>query len=241
MAKKRDSKVIKTRAAVSAEVYGEYNKKEDFKPRVIPKSEEVKARIEKRLKQSFMFANLDEKETDIVINAMEEKKFKSSDTVIQQGEDGDCLYVVDQGKLDCFKKFPGAADDKLIRVYVPGEAFGELSLLYNAPRAATIKSSVESVLFALDRQTFNNIVKDSAEKKRKTYETILTKVELLQGMDPYERNQICDVLKEVKVNAGDYIIREGESGDKFYIVYEGKFAATKKSSNGSEKTVLSYK
>jgi cAMP-dependent protein kinase regulator len=61
MAHKKVSKVVKTRAAVSAEVYGEYNKKEDFTPTVIPKTEEVKLRILSRLKQSFMFANLDDK------------------------------------------------------------------------------------------------------------------------------------------------------------------------------------
>lgn len=75
MAHKRNSKASKTRAAVSAEVYGEYNKKEDFKPTVIPKAEDVKKRIMARLKQSFMFASLDDKETDIVLDAMEEKKF----------------------------------------------------------------------------------------------------------------------------------------------------------------------
>lgn len=70
-----------------------------------------------------------------------------------------------------------------------------MALLYNAPRAATIISKGNSVLFALDRQTFNHIVKDSAEKKRRTYEAILNKVELLKDMDSYERNQISDVLK----------------------------------------------
>lgn len=82
---------------MSAEVYGDYNKKEDFKPRVIQKTEDVKTRILTRLKQSFIFRSLDDKETNIVIDAMEEKKFKSNDLIIQQGADGDCLYVVDQG------------------------------------------------------------------------------------------------------------------------------------------------
>ena len=51
-----------------------------------------------------MFASLDDKEADIVVNAMEEKKFRAQETVIKQGEDGDCLYVVDVGELDCFIK-----------------------------------------------------------------------------------------------------------------------------------------
>ena len=46
-----------------------------------------------------------------------------------------------------------------MKVYGPGESFGELALLYNAPRAATIIAKSDSVLFSLDRETFNHIVK----------------------------------------------------------------------------------
>jgi len=62
-----------------------------------------------------------------------------------------------------------------------------LALLYNAPRAATIKAKTNATLFSLDRETFNNIVKDAANKKRTYYEEFLSKVELLSDMDPYER------------------------------------------------------
>lgn len=44
-----------SRSAVSAEVFGVYNKKEDFKPRVIPKSEAQKQQIQEKLLKSFMF------------------------------------------------------------------------------------------------------------------------------------------------------------------------------------------
>ena len=46
-------------------------------------------------------------------------------------------------------------------MYESGEVFGELALLYNAPRAANIFAEEDSILFALDRDTFNNIVKNS--------------------------------------------------------------------------------
>ena len=63
------------RPSVSAEAYGNFNKKGNFKARIIPKSEEQKRRIQERLSKAFMFQALDEKESEIVINAMEEKKF----------------------------------------------------------------------------------------------------------------------------------------------------------------------
>lgn len=62
------------RAAVSAEAYGVFNKKGDFKPRVIPKSEDQIHRIKARILQSFLFHNLDSADLNIVIDAMEERK-----------------------------------------------------------------------------------------------------------------------------------------------------------------------
>lgn len=136
-----------------------------------------------------MFSALDDKDRDIVINAMEEKKYKPGEWVIKQGEDGDVLYVVDQGALDCFKKFTKEQPEPTwLKTYQPGESFGELALLYNAPRAASIQAKTDCVLFALDRDTFNNIVKEAAVNKRNKYEEFLAKVDLLKGMDPYERS-----------------------------------------------------
>ena len=69
-------KETKARAGVSAEVYGEYNKKEDFKGRVIKKSADERAKIREKLVMSFMFKALDERDLETCIDAMEIKKYK---------------------------------------------------------------------------------------------------------------------------------------------------------------------
>jgi cAMP-dependent protein kinase regulator len=150
------------RSSVSAEVYGFFNKKDDFKARVIPKTDEQKKRIMNRVMQSFLFNSLEDKELDTVILAFEEKRFKKGEHVIDQGEHGDVLYLIESGTLNCYKVFKKEEGEKFLKVYNPGEAFGELALLYNAPRAATIVANEDCLLWALDRETFNNIVKDAA-------------------------------------------------------------------------------
>jgi len=227
---------------ISAEAYGKYNQKGDFVPKVIAKSNEQKQRIVARLEKAFMFSALDDKEKNIVIDAMVEKQFAPEEYVIKQNDYGDHLYVVDSGQLDCFKKFKPDQPDTYLKTYQPGESFGELALLYNCPRAASIKAKTNAVLWELDRETFNNIVKDSAIKKRERYEDFLAKVEILKGMDPYEKSKIADVLKTVKFNATEYIITQGENGDTFYFIEEGQAVATKKETpNGVEKEVYNYK
>jgi cAMP-dependent protein kinase regulator len=223
---------LKGRTSVCAEVYGIYNRQEDFKPRVITKSHEQKETIKSRVEENFLFSNLDEKDLETVIDAMEEKVFNSGSTVITQGDNGDCLYLIQSGSLDCYKDID--SERKHIKVYSPGEAFGELALLYNAPRAATIVASSECILWALDRETFNHIVKDAAIKKRERYQAFLKSVEILSGMDSYEISQISDALKTIKFKSGDYIIKQGEMGDNFYIVEDGEAFATKVINEGED-------
>jgi len=69
---------------------------------------------------------------------------------------------MDSGNADCFKRFGNDKEEKFLKVYTEGEAFGELALLYNAPRAATIKAKNDCVFWSLDRNTFNEIVKTSS-------------------------------------------------------------------------------
>ena len=172
----------KQRAGVSAEAYGKWNQKGDFKPKVIAKSAETREKLKKRLLQAFMFGALEEREFEIVVDSIEEVRVKAGDVLIKEGDKGDCLYVVEQGTFDCTRN--GAH----LKEYQPGDGFGELALLYNAPRAATITAKTEGIAWKLDRDTFNHIVKDAAAEKRAKYEKFLSSVSILKSMDPYERS-----------------------------------------------------
>ncbi len=110
-----------------------------------------------------MFNALDANEFGIVIDAIEEVKVMAGEKVIAEGDHGDCMYVLESGSLKCTKIFPGATEPTHLKVYQPGEGFGELALLYNCPRAATITAIDDSVCWKLDRDTFNNIVKEASQ------------------------------------------------------------------------------
>ncbi len=62
-------------------------------------------------------------------------------------------------------------------------AFGELALMYNAPRAASIKADSNCVLYSLDRETFNNIVKEAVIKRREIYDEFLQSIKLLDTLE----------------------------------------------------------
>ena len=209
-----------------------WNKKTDFTPPSYPKSEVQKGKIMQRLGEAFMFQMLDEKEKHVLVDAMQVVTFSAGHVIIKEGDDGDNLFVVEEGKLACTKVLSKGAAPTHLKDYVPGEAFGELALLYNAPRAATITATTDCTLFSLDRRTFNHIVKDAAMKKRERYEDFLKGVKILSGMDVYERSKLADALKVESYKKGDYIIKQGESGNVFYFIEEGSAIATKSMAPG---------
>ena len=143
-----------------------------------------------------MFNALEPNELNIVLDAIEEITVRAGQKVITEGDQGDCMYVLNTGALVCTKVFAGTTTPKHLKNYVPGEGFGELALLYNAPRAATITATEESTLMKLDRGTFNHIVKDAAQRKREKYDNFLQIVPILQTMDPYERSKLGDAVRE---------------------------------------------
>ena len=117
-----------------------------------------------------------------------------------------------------------------------------MSLLYNAPRAATITAKIASELWSLDRATFNHIVKDAASKKREKYEEFLQGVKILQSMEEYERSKLADALKEEWYEPGQFIIKEGDEGNTFYMIMRGEAIATKTLEKGKPPVeVLKYK
>jgi cAMP-dependent protein kinase regulator len=125
---------------------------------------------------------------------MEIKNYKEGQQVITQGEDGGELFIVGSGKLSCSKKFPGNEEDTFLLEYSKGDVFGELALMYNAPRAASIKAKEESTLYGLDRDTFNAIVKRNAIVNREKYNNFLNKVEILTTLNQYEKDKVADCL-----------------------------------------------
>lgn len=215
------------RISVSAEVYGDHNKKENFKAPIHAKPEESILHIIQLLNQSVLFSHLEDKEKRILALAMELREFGKGDMVIKEGDDGNDLFIIDEGELKCTKRDKKTGEDKFLLNYHKGMAFGELALLYNAPRAASIQALENVKLYSLDRETFNIIVKEAVMKKRQKFHDFLGKVELLDTLDTMEKDKLCDCLKVEKYQKDDFIIRQGEAGDIFYFVVEGTAIAEK--------------
>jgi cAMP-dependent protein kinase regulator len=205
------------RKSVSGERYNPESDDEDEPHRVIGKTDEQRKRLHLAASKVMLLNRLEEDQLSNVLDAMEERKVKEGEVVIKQGDDGDNFYVIDSGNYDIFI---GEGDDaKKVGAYSGGGFFGELALMYNMPRAATIKATTDGILWSLDRKTFRQIIVKANANRRKQYEDFLKKVELLNTLSDAERSKIADVMESKKFKKDQVIITQGDHIDSSSLVY----------------------
>ena len=173
---------------------------------VHPKRAGANSRLQAAVRRSAVLAHLEQDELDSVVDAFFEVKKQQGETIITQGEDGDNFYIVDAGECEVY--ITGKSGRRLVCVAAQGDSFGELALMYNCPRAATVVARNDVVLFALSHEVFTLILRSSAQDRRAQYDSFLQRVPILQGLTAEERGKIADVLVQTSFKDGEVIIQE---------------------------------
>lgn len=214
------------RKSVFAEQYNPEDDDDDDVEKIVhPKTDEQRQRLGEAIKDILLFRSLDQPQMQEVLDAMFERKVESGEIVIRQDDDGDNFYVIDRGIFNIYVK-NDKGDNTLVGKYNNSGSFGELALMYNMPRAATIEAASEGALWAMNRQTFRRIVLKSAFKKRKEYEKLLENVPMLKTLENYERMNLCDALMPKTFQDGERIIKQGDDADEMYFVEDGTVRIT---------------
>jgi len=225
------------RTSVSAESLNPTSEGDDnWKPPFHQKTPDQVNRLRQSVSSNFLFSHLEEEQANLVLGALVENNIPAKGIkVITQGDAGDYFYIVEKGSFDIYVNPSGTIGPgpegmgTKVTSIGPGGSFGELALMYNAPRAATVISTeASSTLWRLDRVTFRRILMDSAFQRRRMYESFLEEVPLLQSLTPYERSKIADALNAQRFKAGEVIIREGDPGEDFFLLESGQAEAYKK-------------
>jgi cAMP-dependent protein kinase regulator len=115
-----------------------------YQPTLTEKSPAVKARLSQIFKEMVLFKMLSQHDLDQVIGAITQRETKASECVIRQGEAGYTFYVVESGLFDVYVNGVHVAE------YDEKGSFGELALIHNCARAATVMSVSSGTVWCLD-------------------------------------------------------------------------------------------
>ena len=178
-----------------------------------------------------------------IIDAMEEKNVPAVTDVVKQGDLEESFYFVAEGQLECKMQFTQITQEgnrkkvekfepKLVRIYNPGDYFGELSLLYHTPRRGTIRAITDVKLYTLNRSTYKLILRKANEEKTEKIINAMKGVKILSMLEDEELEKLESITKEAVYSNGEMIIKENEFSNTLMILEKGKCIGTKTEEKG---------
>eukprot|EP01137_Pigoraptor_chileana_P003711 Opistho-2@44310 len=183
--------------------------------------------IEMAVSESILFTSMDEAQKLAVIQEMYERRVKAGDVVIKQGDDDAIFYVISGGDFEVLISTDDGVQQSVLTIG-RGKSFGELALMYNCPRNATVKARTDGVLWAIDRASFRTILRDISEGRMKECKDFLRSVPVLGSrLREEDLTRLTVALEEQTYQHGDHIIRQGDHGDRFFILKKGRVIVSK--------------
>ncbi|XP_056634130.1 cGMP-dependent protein kinase, isozyme 2 forms cD4/T1/T3A/T3B isoform X4 [Diorhabda sublineata] len=222
----------KQRAGISAEPQSEASildlSKQTFT--VHPKNESSRELIKSAILDNDFMKNLELTQIREIVDCMYPEEYPAGSIIIQEGDVGSIVYVLEEGKVEVSR------ENKILHHLDSGKVLGELAILYNCQRTATIKAHTDCKLWAIERQCFQTIMMRTGLIRQAEYTDFLKSVPIFKTLPEDTLIKISDVLEETVYANGDYIIRQGARGDTFFIISKGKVKVTRKvpSSNNEE-------
>ncbi|MEE6460183.1 hypothetical protein FKM82_000878 [Ascaphus truei] len=184
------------------------------------------------LNKNQFLKRLDPHQIRDMVECMYERTYLQGDYIIKQGEPGNHIFVLADGKTEVFQQ------SKLLTSIPVWTTFGELAILYNCTRTASVKAISNVRTWALDREVFQNIMRKTAQARHEEYRNFLRSVSLLKKLPEDKLMKIVDCLEVEYYEKGEYIIREGEEGSTFFIIARGKVKVTQSAEGYQEAQLI---
>jgi cGMP-dependent protein kinase len=181
--------------------------------------------IIKALNKHFIFACLNEDNRKSMIEQMVYYSMQANQMIFEQGQIGHNFFIIEKGKVEVI------VNGNRVNVLETGESFGELGLLHDAPRTATIITLEPTCMWGLNRDNFTNAVEAVNSFNYNENKQFIERVPLLSMLTPPQQEILLDCLSTLNFTNGQRIVNEGDPGNLFYIIKEGEVSCVQ---NGRE-------
>jgi ATP-binding cassette subfamily B protein len=131
-----------------------------------------------RLQQVPLFANLPPVVLNDVAQRLRIEHFPAEDVVISRGDIGDKLYIIQHGQADVFAS-DAVNTQRPLAILKDGDYFGEMALLYDTPRTATIRARTPLDLYSLSKEDLRELVTRVPELRQEIHRTVTERARML--------------------------------------------------------------
>ena len=177
------------------------------------------------LKEIPLFAELKEEDLTELCRHIKLRRFMKNSPIVRQGDAGDNFYTIVSGKAKIVVTGNNGAE-KILGTLSTGDSFGETALIETGPRTASIITLTQTAVFEISREGFEKFLASNTENREKiTGKIRLGKMLLASSVFSFmSQKQISYLIKNLKperIKAGTVVFKQGDEGNKFYLIQEG--------------------
>ncbi len=172
---------------------------------------------------------------------------KAGNDIIHQGDEPDKFYIIVKGNVEVISQ---QADDaeKVLAVLGPGDYFGEVGMVLGSQRLATVRAVTDVHLMVMDAETFRHWVDSSPIISDEINSLVAQRLPPEGALELIEKDLHLTLdnsldVPDTAVTATEvyaheeYIIKQNEKADKFYIIIDGFVTVTHVAEDGEEYTL----
>jgi CRP-like cAMP-binding protein len=215
------------RGAYSAEPNGTWHKKLSTEPTVVHKSHEHRACLLSALRECPFFELMQASAMDAIVGVMKVVQLTSGACVMRQGVSESAAYVILSGEADIYNertasKNTPSANALFVRRMPDGKFFGEMSMMWAAPRSRSVYARGTLTLGVLERDAFQLLMIQQEMLDRERCEQCLRHMALLETLSDEQIGRLTDAMTQRSFAPGENIVTQGESCKGYFIVIDGE-------------------
>jgi predicted acylesterase/phospholipase RssA/CRP-like cAMP-binding protein len=191
-----------------------------------------------------IFRSVHERDARWLASHVEQVALPVGAVLFSQGDPGDAIYVVESGTLQVALTLPNGGT-QFLAVVEAGEVVGEMAVLYERPRAATVSALTEATLVKIRTSVLNQLFATNPsararfinEMSRRLPSLYLASVPMFAGLGADALRELDLESNWVRLAGGQTLFRQGEPPDYLYVVVRGRLEVLLERDGGRSETV----
>jgi CRP-like cAMP-binding protein len=194
----------------------------------LPAPRALGAAARQALAATPLFAGLSSEVLEALVGQLELVSLEPDQELFREGDPGDALYVIVEGEVSVMSEGPPRVEMQRLG---PGSFIGEVALLTDQPRSATVVAVAAAELLRIDRVTLSNVLGQHGAMLRAVLRFVRDRLvdrwmrtsPLFRPFDDAQRAELATEFVFLEIDAGTQLLAAGTRPDGLYIVLAGKF------------------
>jgi cAMP-dependent protein kinase regulator len=176
-----------------------------------------------------LFSKLAREPFAAVLEAVEVRRLSAGQPVVEEGDHGASMFALVEGRVAVVRHLQGG-EQRRVGLLTEGSFFGEMALISEGPRLASVVTVEPVVLLELTRERLGQVMRShpvvgqvvQAFYRERMVENLLRSNPVFLPLKPEQKQAIAREFELLELKEGEVVLEQGQQGDAFYLLLRGR-------------------